>query len=109
MMHWPRVVQLAAGLVILALIWFALGVRSEIGMKGMPVSAISVILSLAASAAAAYVTTRCWHWLPAPFIAGIVGAVVGDVGPVGGVLGLMVGAAVTIAVVAESRLTTRCR
>jgi hypothetical protein len=87
----------------------ALRSRSDIGMKGGPVPADSVVLCILASAVAAYVTTRVWHWLPAPLIAGVVGALAGGrLGPNGVILGLFIGLAVTVVVAAESRLTRRC-
>lgn len=100
-----QVVAVAAAVVILAL---ALLNRSNLGMKGMSVPADSIVLCVLAAAVAAYVTVRCWHWLPAPFIAGIVGVVVdGRLGPSGGVVGLLIGVAVAVVVIAESRLTGR--
>jgi hypothetical protein len=107
-MRWPRVVQLGAAAFLVALTAFALVYRSDIGFKGVAVPITSIAVCLAASWAAAYVVARGWHWLPAPFVAGIVGVLVGGrLGPVGGVLGFLVGAAVTVAVLAELRLTRR--
>lgn len=108
-MRGPRVVQLVAGSAVIALAVFAIGSRDSIGFKGMPVSVDSIAFCFIFSALAAYIAARGWHWLPAPFIGGIVGVFAGGrLGPAGGLLGLLVGLAVTIAVVAESRLAS-CR
>ena len=108
-MRGPRVIQIVAGIVIVSVGAFAFIRRNEIGPKGTPVSLDSIALCLVASAVVAFVVTRVWHWLPAPFIAGIVGVFFGGhLGPVGGIIGVLVGAAVAVAVTAESRLTNHC-
>jgi hypothetical protein len=96
---------------VAALTAFAIALRDDgIGFKGVAVPVTHIGLCLLSSAVAAYVATRGWHWLPAPFIAGIVGVFAGGrLGPVGGVFGFVVGLAVAAAVVAETRLTKRCR
>ncbi|HEX6961239.1 MAG TPA: hypothetical protein VF175_05185 [Lacipirellula sp.] len=105
-----RISQFVAIAAAFMLLTMALINRGNLGMKGMPVPADSIVVCVIASAVAAYVATRGWHWLPAPFIAGIVGVFAGGrLGPTGGVLGFRVGLAVAFVVVAESRLTKRCR
>ena len=106
----PRIVQVMAGCGVAALTAFAIAFRDDgIGFKGMPVAISSIIICLISSAVASYITARGWHWLPAPFIAGIVGVFAGGrLGPVGGMFGFFVGLAVTVAVIAETRLTSRC-
>jgi hypothetical protein len=108
-MSWPRAVQLAAVIAVVSLTIFVCSRRNELGPKGTPVSLDSIALCIAASAVAAFVITRVWHWLPAPFIAGVVGVFFGErLGPVGGVIGVLVGVAVVAVVIAQSRLSRRC-
>ena len=107
-MRWPRVVQFVATIAVIALAMFAIPFRSHIGFKGAAVPIVSLVTCFAASCVVAYITARAWHWVPAPFVAGIVGVVTGGrLGPVGGIFGFFVGLAVAVAVLAESRLNSR--
>src|SRR5687768_9653321 len=91
-MRWPRAVQLVAAIAIVSLTIFVCSRRNEIGPKGTPVSLDSIALCIAAAAVAAFIITKVWHWLPAPFIAGVVGLFFGGrLGPVGDIIGLLVG------------------
>jgi hypothetical protein len=109
-MRGPRIVQLLAFAAVVALTASALANRSDIGIKGMPVSIDSIVLCLVVSAITAYLAARGWHWLPAPLAAGIAGAIAGGrLGPTGGMFGFLVGLAVTVMVVAEARLASRGR
>jgi hypothetical protein len=94
---------------VAALTALAIALRDDgIGFKGVAVPVTHIVLCLLLSAVATYVATRGWHWLPAPFIAGIVGVFAGGrLGPVGGVFGFVAGLAVAAAVVAETRVTKR--
>jgi hypothetical protein len=108
-MSGPRVGQLAAVTGLLGISAWACVNRDDIGIKGTPVSLDTIIVCIAASAVAAYVTARTWRLFPSPIVSAIAGVLFGDrLGPVGGVIGLLVGVAVVAFVMADTRLTKRC-
>jgi uncharacterized membrane protein len=74
-----------------------LGVNHGVGgLKGGYVPLENVVICVATAATMAYFVSHQWHWFPAPFVAGIVGAIfIGGIdGPYGGILGLTVGVVV---------------
>ena len=107
-MRWRRVVQLVVGIAILAGLMLACANRDHLSLKGMPVDLDSIAACFAASAFAAYVTTRRWHWFPAPFIAGLAGGFFGGyLGPYGFVYGTLIGLGVVVAMGAQYCLTSK--
>lgn len=82
--------------------WMCL-IHDHGGVKGSFVPLEVVLYCLIASALAAHITCRGWHWLPAPFVAGVVAGLiagmsnpVGLASPYGGILGLAVGVVVVV-------------